>query len=123
MHLSVIRHGVRCYHNGGVRLVDGVGDRRAGDAVVVGVSCEAPGIAGVCSGVRMGRIERYCTDGRTRFTVHTSDRGDGCRVDLSVVGHGVRCYDDCGCCLVDSQRAIDVGDGIVAGLVVWIAQR
>ena len=78
MHLSVIRHSVRCYHNGGVRLVDGVGDCRAGDAVVVGVSCEAPGIAGVRSGVRMARVERYRTDSCTRFTIHTGDRRDGC---------------------------------------------
>ena len=73
MGFSVIGHGVRRHDNGRVGLVDGVGDCGAGDIVVVGSSGEAPVIAGVRSGVRVGRVECHRTDGGTRFSVHTSD--------------------------------------------------
>ena len=57
MGLSIIRHCVRRHHNCCIGLVDGVGDRCSGDIVVVGSSGEAPVIAGVRSGVRVGRVE------------------------------------------------------------------
>ena len=73
MSFSVIGHCVRRHHNCCIGLVDGIGDRCSGDVVVVGGPREAPVIAGVRSGVRMGRIERDRTDSGSCFTVHAGD--------------------------------------------------
>ena len=83
-----------------------VGDRRAGDVVVVGSAGEAPRIAGVGAGVgvrRVGHVDR--ADRGPRLAVHTGDRRDGRRVrKLAVVGHGVRRDHDRRVRLVDGSR-------------------
>ena len=53
--VAVVGHGVGRDRTRRVGLVDGVGDRRAGDVVVVGGAGEAPRIAGVRPGIGVRR--------------------------------------------------------------------
>ena len=64
MEFAIIGHRVRRHNNSCIGLVDGISDGGTCDVVVVGGSSEAPVIAGVGSGVRVGRVERHRTDGR-----------------------------------------------------------
>ena len=41
---------------------------------------------------------------------------------FSVIGHGVRRHDNCRVGLVDRQSTVDVGDVVVASLIVRIAE-
>ena len=72
---AVIRHGVRRDHDRRVGLVDRVGDRRAGDVVVVRGPREAPGVARIRAGIRVSRVAHvHRADGRPRLAVHAIDR-------------------------------------------------
>ena len=79
-----------------------VGDRRAGDVVVVGVPVKLQGVAGVGAGVGVRRVAHVNrADRGPRLAVHTGDRRDGRRVRTAVVGHGVR---------RDHDRRVGLGD-------------
>ena len=113
MRQAVVRHGVRRDHHRGVRPVNGIGDRRAGDVVVVGGAREAPGVAGVRAGGRVRGVAHVDgADGGPRLAVHPSDRV-GRRVRQAVVRHGVRRDHDRGVRLVD-----DIRDGRGRNVVV-----
>src|SRR5206468_2474944 len=98
-------------------LVDDVGDRRAGDVVVVGGAGEAPGV-GIGAGVRVRGVERDGADGGPGLAVDAGDRRDGRRVRTAVVRGGVRGDHDRRVRLADDDRGAVGAAGVVGVAVV-----
>ena len=112
--LAVVRHRVRrhAYHRR--RLVDGVGDGRSRDIVVVGRARKCPGVGRVGAGIGVRRVAHvHRAHGRACLTVDASDRRHRGRVRLAVVRHRVRRH------AYHRRRLVDgVGDGRSRDIVV-----